>query len=440
MKMVFSREGTGDQTMKVLVVGGGGREHALVWKLTQSKEVTRLYCAPGNAGMAEAAQCVPLKAEDIDGLLAFARQEEVTLTVVGPEAPLVAGLVDAFRAAGLLAFGPTQRGAMLEGSKVWAKELMARHGIPTAPFNVFDTLPAALDFVAGTTGPWVIKADGLAAGKGVTVATERQEAQATLRAMMAEKVFGPAGERVLIEEKLAGEEVSILALTDGRELLVLPAAQDHKRLGDGDTGPNTGGMGAYAPAPMLTPDLAVAVEEKILRPLLAALEAEGITYRGVVYAGLMLTDAGPMVLEFNCRFGDPEAQPLLLGLEGDLLPALYGAARGSLAGVKLSWLPGSAACVVLASAGYPGAYRTGYAITLPAALPPETVIFHAGTSLREGQLVTTGGRVLGVTARGANLAQALEKCYTVAQAVDFAGKFYRRDIGYRGLAWEAGRR
>jgi phosphoribosylamine--glycine ligase len=423
--------------MKVLVVGGGGREHALVWKLARSPEVTGLYCAPGNAGMAEVAQCIPVRAEDIDGLLAFARQEGIDLTVVGPEAPLVAGLVDAFAAAGLLAFGPPREAAMLEGSKVWAKELMARHGIPTAPFATFADLDSALDYVAATPGPWVIKADGLAAGKGVTVAVERQEAEGVLRAVMAEKVFGPAGERVIIEERLEGEEVSVLAITDGRELAIFPAAQDHKRAYDGDTGPNTGGMGAYAPAPMLTPDLAAAVREGILRRLLAALAAEGIAYRGVIYAGLMLTATGPMVLEFNCRFGDPEAQPLLFGLEGDLLPVLDAAARGALAGEALTWGGGSAACVVLASAGYPGSYRTGYEITLPPVLPDNAVLFHAGTAVREGKLVTAGGRVLGVTAWGATLGEALEKCYAVAGEISFTGKHYRRDIGHRGHVYLA---
>lgn len=429
---------TAGKDMKVLVVGGGGREHALVWKLAQSPEVTGLYCAPGNAGIAQLARCVPIKAEDIESLVDFARTESIDLTVVGPEAPLAAGLVDAFAAAGLLAFGPTRRAAAIEGSKVWAKELMARHAIPTAAFAVFADLAAALDYVAGTSGPWVIKADGLAAGKGVVVAEERREAQAALRAMMAERVFGAAGERVVIEEKLAGEEVSVLAVTDGHDLLLLPAAQDHKRAFDGDAGPNTGGMGAYAPCPMLTPELAAAVEEKVFRRLLTALAAEGIVYRGVIYAGLMLTGRGPMVLEFNCRFGDPEAQPLLLGLEGDLLPVLYGAARGDLAGARLAWGGGSCACVVLASEGYPGAYRTGYEITLPPALPEGVVLFHAGTAVREGKLVTAGGRVLGITAKGASLAEALAKCYTVAAEVNFTGKHYRRDIGHRGLMRTAG--
>ncbi|MGB9886184.1 MAG: phosphoribosylamine--glycine ligase [Moorellales bacterium] len=420
--------------MKVLVVGGGGREHALAWKLAQSPEVTRLYCAPGNAGMDELGRCVPIKAEDVDGLVAFVRQEEIDFTVVGPEAPLVAGLADALAAAGKVVFGPTRAAAAIEGSKVWAKRLMAKYGLPTAPFEVFSDLKTARDYLAAGTGPWVIKADGLAAGKGVIVAEGRAEAERALISFMAERVFGAAGERVVIEEKLEGEEVSVLAITDGRELVVLPPAQDHKRAFDGDAGPNTGGMGAYAPCPFLTPEGAREVEEKILRPLLAALEAEGITYRGVIYAGLMLTAQGPQVLEFNCRFGDPEAQPLLLGLEGDFLGALYGAARGRLERADLRWRGGSAACVVLASEGYPGAYRTGEEIELPPELPPDTVIFHAGTARREGKLVTTGGRVMGVTARGQDLPAALEKCYRVAEAVRFAGKFYRRDIGHRALA------
>jgi len=420
--------------MKVLVVGSGGREHALAWKLAQSPEVTELFCAPGNAGIAEIARCVPLKAEDVEGLAAFVRQEAIDLTVVGPEAPLVAGLADALSAAGKAVFGPTRAAAAIEGSKVWAKRLMARHGLPTAPFEVFSDLAAARDYLSATSGPWVIKADGLAAGKGVVVAEERDEAERALVSLMSERVFGSAGERVVIEERLEGEEVSVLAVTDGRELLVLPSAQDHKRAFDGDAGPNTGGMGAYAPCPFLTPEAARQVEERILRPLLAGLEAEGITYRGVIYAGLMLTSRGPQVLEFNCRFGDPEAQPLLLGLEGDFLGALYGAARGRLERVNLRWRGGSAACVVLASEGYPGSYRTGEEITLPSGLPSETVIFHAGTARRDGKLVTSGGRVMGVTARGETLPAALEKCYRVAEEVRFSGKFYRRDIGRRALA------
>lgn len=425
--------------MKVLVVGGGGREHALVWKLAQSEEANELFCAPGNAGIEEIAQCVPLRAEDIEGLLALAREEEIDLTVVGPEAPLVAGLVDAFSAEGFLVFGPTSRAAAIEGSKVWAKNLMAKYGIPTAEFAVFDHPSAALDHVAATPGPWVIKADGLAAGKGVVVAEERAEAVRALKNIMEKKVFGAAGDRVVIEEKLEGEEVSVLAITDGEEMVMLPAAQDHKRLLDHDAGPNTGGMGAYAPCPMLTPDLARAVEEKILRRLLEALAAEGIVYRGVIYAGLMLTAQGPMVLEFNCRFGDPETQPLMMGLEGDLLAVLYGAAKGNLGEARLAWKGGSAACVVLASEGYPGSYRTGLEIELPPETPEGVVLFHAGTVRRGEKLFTAGGRVMGVTALGNTLAEALDRCYAVAEKIHFAGKHYRRDIGRRGLAFLSSR-
>lgn len=419
--------------MKVMVVGGGGREHALVWKLAQSDAVDRLYCAPGNAGMAGLAECVPIKAEDVAGLLGFARQQAIDLTVVGPEAPLVAGLVDRFSAAGLTAFGPTSRAAAIEGSKVWAKRLMAKYRIPTAPFGVFDDLSGALGFLNKTPGPWVIKADGLAAGKGVILADDRSAAEQALQDIMERKLFGSAGDRVIVEEKLEGEEASVLAITDGRELVILPAAQDHKRAFDGDAGPNTGGMGAYAPAPVYTAELAGTAERETLARLLEAMRSEGIDYRGVIYAGLMITPDGPKVLEYNCRFGDPEAQPLLLGVEGDLLPVLYGAARGSLDGTRLTWKGGSAACVVLASEGYPGSYQTGRPITLPAEMPDDTVIFHAGTALREGELVTAGGRVLGVTALGPNLRDALDKCYQVADAVSFTGKYCRRDIGWRAL-------
>jgi phosphoribosylamine--glycine ligase len=357
---------------------------------------------------------------------------------VGPEAPLVAGLADAFSAEGLLVFGPTSQAAAIEGSKVWAKRLMAKYGIPTAEFAVFEDLSSALDYVAATPGPWVIKADGLAAGKGVVVAEERAEAVRALKNIMEKKVFGAAGDRVVIEEKLEGEEVSVLAITDGEKMVVLPAAQDHKRLLDHDAGPNTGGMGAYAPCPMLTPELARVVEEKILRRLLEALAAEGIAYRGVIYAGLMLTSQGPMVLEFNCRFGDPEAQPLMVGLEGDLLAVLYGAARGRLGEAKLAWRGGSAACVVLASEGYPGSYRTGLEMELPPEIPEGVVLFHAGTVRREGKLLTAGGRVMGVTATGNTLAEALDRCYAVAEKIRFPGKHYRRDIGRRGLAFSSG--
>lgn len=424
--------------MKVLVVGSGGREHALVWKIAQSPRVKRVFCAPGNAGIAQHAVCVGIKAEDIHGLLAFASSERVDLTVVGPEAPLAAGIADAFEAAGLKIFGPRREAARLEASKVFAKEVMLRHGVPTARAAVFDSPADAKDYARRLRGPCVVKADGLAAGKGVVVAQNTAEAEAAIAEMMEAKAFGAAGARVLIEERLHGEEASVLALTDGEAVLPLLPAQDHKPVYNGDRGPNTGGMGAYAPAPVVTPELLSRIEQEILIPTVQGLKAEGVAYKGVLYAGLMLTQDGPKVLEFNVRFGDPEAQPLLCLWAGDLVEALEAVTDGNLQDVKLTWHPGAAVCVVLASAGYPGGYRKGCVISGLGDLPPEVMVFHAGTGLRDGRLVTTGGRVLGVTARGRDIHDAIRLAYEAVDRISFEGMHYRRDIGQKALKGGAG--
>lgn len=418
--------------MRILVVGGGGREHALVWKIARCPRVTEIYCAPGNAGIAGLANCVPIAADDIEGLLAFARQAGIDLTVVGPEAPLVAGIVDAFQAAGLPVFGPSRAAARLEGSKIFAKELMQAAGIPTARHTAFMEAGTALAYLEEHPGPVVVKADGLAAGKGVVVAPDTATAREAVTAMFGGR-FGPAGQRVIIEEHLEGEEVSILALCDGETVIPFLPSQDHKRVGEGDTGPNTGGMGAYAPVPFYTPEIAGEVEEKILRPTVRAMAAAGCPYRGVLYAGLMLTREGPKVLEFNCRFGDPETQPLMLLLQSDLVELMLATINGELAGTKIDWCPGAAAGVVLAAGGYPGPYARGEVITGLEAVLPGVEVFHAGTALVDGQVVTAGGRVLCVTARGENLQAALDRVYAGIKAINFAGMHYRRDIGYRAL-------
>lgn len=425
--------------MRVLVVGGGGREHALAWKLRQSTMLGELYCAPGNAGIAAAARCVDIAAEDTGSLLRWAREQRIDLTVVGPEAPLAAGLADLFREAGLAVFGPGREGARLEGSKAWAKELMAECAIPTAPFAIFnDPGEARRHLAARPEGPVVVKADGLAAGKGVTVARCRSEAAEAVCRMMVEGVYGAAGSRVVIEDCLEGEEVSVLAITDGRDLVLMPPAQDHKAAGEGDTGPNTGGMGAYSPAPVFTPELERRVERQVFQPLLAGFRRRGICYRGVLYAGLMVSAGEFHVLEFNARFGDPETQVILPRLESDLLPLLAAAAGGTLAAApRPSWSDHAAVCVVLASGGYPGAYRTGHPIAgleqLEREGTPGLAIFHAGTVLREGRPVTAGGRVLGVTAWEKSLTGAVAKAYRAVAKIGFADCHYRRDIAHRAL-------
>lgn len=421
--------------MNVLIVGSGGREHALAWKLKQSPAIDRLYVAPGNAGTAQVAENLPVAADDLDGLLAAARERRVDLTVVGPEAPLAAGIVDRFQGAGLAIFGPSQGAVQLEASKAFAKDLMARYGIPTAAYRTFGRYEKALPYARGSSYPLVVKASGLAAGKGVTVCVEPQQAQAALRRAMVEREFGAAGDEVVIEECLSGQEASVLAFTDGRAVRPMVVAQDHKALLEGDRGPNTGGMGSYAPAPIVGPGLLDEIVATILQPTVEALRREGIVYRGVLYAGLMLTAQGPKVLEFNGRFGDPEAQAILPLLTGDLLPVLQACVDGSLEEVTLSWSPSSCLCVVVASGGYPGAYRKGLPISglEAAAAVPGAMVFHAGTELVDGRVVAAGGRVLGVTAMGDTLAEAARRAYQAVGCLRFEGMHYRRDIGARAL-------
>lgn len=420
----------------MLVVGGGGREHALVWKIAQSPLVEKVYAAPGNAGIAQEAECVDLKADDVEGLLQFARRAGIDLTVVGPEAPLVAGIVDRFEEAGLPIFGPRREAARLEGSKVFAKKLMREARIPTAEFRVFEEPDEAHRYLDSQTGPLVVKADGLAAGKGALVCRNIDEAHEAVEVIMVERKFGDAGRAVVIEECLTGEEASILALTDGRTILLLPSSQDHKPIYDGDRGPNTGGMGAYSPAPVVTPEMEERITREVLVPVVHALRVRGVRYRGVIYAGLMITPGGPKVLEFNCRFGDPETQPILVRLQSDLVEALRATIEGRLDEVALRWDERPAVCVVMASGGYPGPYEKGKSISglEEVARMPDVVVFHAGTSSADGRVVTAGGRVLGVTALGGNVAQAKERAYEAVRKIHFEGAYYRTDIAERAVA------
>lgn len=419
--------------MKVLVVGQGGREHALCWALAQSPRVERVYCAPGNGGIAEVATCVPIKETDFAALAQFAQDAGIGLTVVGPEAPLAAGIVDFFRARGLPIFGPTRAAAQVESSKAFAKRIMKACGIPTADYAVFDDFGAALAYVREKGAPIVVKADGLAAGKGVTVARTVAEAEAALRRAMQEGAFGAAGSRVVIEEYLEGEELSLMAFVDGETVRPMVPAQDHKPVFDGDCGPNTGGMGAYSPVPQVDPAVIDAAVERILKPMAAALVREGCPFTGVLYAGLMVTADGPKVIEFNARFGDPETQVVLPRLETDLLEVLLAVVEGRLADVELAWRDEAALCVVLASGGYPNGYETGKAIAGLDQTDPDALVFHAGTK-RDGEaLVTSGGRVLGVTALGATLADARAKAYANVARIRFDGMHCRTDIGSRAL-------
>ncbi len=428
--------------MRLLVIGSGGREHALAWKLSRSNGVEQIFVAPGNGGTASTPRCrnVPLQATDLDGLLRFAQEAAVDLTVVGPEAPLVAGIVDRFRAAGLAIFGPSQAAARLEGSKAFAKAFMERHGIPTARARIFRDLAEAVAYVEGMETLPVIKASGLAGGKGVLLPETVQEAVAGLEAMLVHGRFGPAGTTVLVEERLQGPELSVLALTDGHTVGVMPPVQDHKRLLDGDRGPNTGGMGAFGPSPLATPELLDRVVREILEPTLAGLAAEGAPYVGVLYAGLMWTAQGPKVLEFNCRFGDPEAQVILPLLEDDLVPLLRACIEGSLDRFLPRWSSQAAVTVVMASQGYPGAYETGHPIHgIEDAEALGCRVFHAGTVLQRGRPVTAGGRVLNVTGVGACLEEAAALAYAGVGRIHFPGAVYRRDIARRGPPGAASR-
>ncbi len=417
--------------MNVLIVGSGGREHALAWRLAQSKRVTQLYVAPGNGGTA--ALNVPVSAEDIAGLRAFAESQGIDLTVVGPEVPLAAGIVDAFQAAGLRIFGPSRAAAQLEASKAFAKEIMRACGVPTAAFAAFEDLEEALGYIhsapfASSPG-CVIKADGLAAGKGVFVCADRLEAEQALLRILAAREFGESGNRVIIEERMQGPELSVLAFCDGINVALMPPARDHKRVGEGDTGPNTGGMGAFAPAPGFSAEFLAGVRATVLQPIVDGMRARGTPYVGVLYAGLMLTPDGVRVLEYNCRFGDPETQVILPLLESDLLDVFDACIDGKLAQTPIRWSDGSAATVVLAAPGYPGRYPKGAAIHGLGALPAGVQAFHAGTSAQDDVIVTAGGRVLNITATGPDLEAALDAAYRGVSSVSFEGMHYRRDIG-----------
>ncbi len=420
--------------MRILVVGGGGREHALCWAIAASPLCDRLYCAPGNAGIAREATCVPIGAEDVDALVAFARDEAIDFVVVGPEAPLVLGLADRLSEAGIKVFGPSAKAAELEGSKGFMKDLCAKYGIPSAAYGRFTDAAAAKAYLRARGAPIVVKADGLAAGKGVTVAETLAEAEGAVDAALIEGAFGEAGAEVVIEECLVGEEASVFALVDGATALPLASAQDHKQVGDGDTGPNTGGMGAYSPAPIVTEDLARRVMDEILQPTVHAMREEGRPYKGVLYGGLMITAEGPKLLEYNVRFGDPECQVLMARLKSDLLPALIATSDGLLQSFDLRWYEEAALTVVLAAKGYPGSYEKGTVIGgVEAAESDEAVtVFHAGTKAGEdGALLANGGRVLGVTALGATVGEAQSRAYAAVDRIDWPAGFCRRDIGWR---------
>ena len=431
-------------TVRILVVGNGGREHALVWKLAQSPRADRIYCAPGNAGIAELAECINLKATDLDGLANFAATQKIDLTVVGPEAPLIAGIVDRFEARGLRIFGPSTDPARIEGSKIFAKELMARYSIPTAAYwrcdNPEEGHEHVHDFFTHHPEPetrLVIKADGAAAGKGVIIAESEEEAHQVVEDMMTRRIFGAAGQRIVLEEYLQGEEASIMAFTDGETVVPMPPSQDHKRVNDNDEGPNTGGMGAYTPVPVIPPTTLDTVLQTVLRPAVQAIRDLGIPYKGVLYAGIMVTAHGVRTLEFNCRFGDPETQAVLPLLESDLIDIMDAVVNSSLEGIDVRWRSAASVTVVAASGGYPGSYETGKVITgLDVACRDahdDCIVFHAGTREHDGKIVTAGGRVLSVTALGSDLPQAVDRAYRALGHIHFDGMHYRRDIGARAL-------
>lgn len=421
--------------MKILVIGSGGREHALVWKISQSKRVSKIYNAPGSAAIAEFATLVPIGVDRIEQLADFAAEEKIDLTVVGPELPLTLGISDLFESRSLNIFGPNKAAAQLEGSKAFAKEILRENEIPTAAFGTFSDALSAKAYLAGQKPPYVIKADGLAAGKGVLICADRQSAEAAIEEILVRKAFGEAGEKVVIEEFLDGEEASFMALTDGEHIVPLASSQDHKRLCDYDQGPNTGGMGAYSPAPVVTPAIHERIVGDILTPLLAGLRRRGIRYRGVIYVGLMITENGPKVLEFNARFGDPECQPIMMRLKSDLIPLLEATIDGKLDRVQAEWYDDPAVCVVLCAGGYPGAYDKGKEISGLDRLKnwADGFVFHAGTTLDNGRWVTAGGRVLGVTARGKKIADAVDDVYRAVGQISWDGMHYRKDIAHRAL-------
>lgn len=421
--------------MKILVIGSGGREHALVWKASQSKLVKKIYCAPGNAGIASLAELVDIPSDDIARLKAFAKGKQIDLTVVGPEAPLVKGIVDEFEKEGLMIFGPSGAAAALEGSKVFSKEFMKRHGIPTAGFEVFTDEKKAIEFINKKGAPLVVKADGLAAGKGVVVAKDTEEAAEAIHRMMVAREFGEAGRQVVIEECLFGEEASILAFTDGKTIVPMASSQDHKRVFDNDTGPNTGGMGAYSPAPLVTDELFKKVDKEILQPTLKGLQREHFSYKGVIYVGIMVTKDGPKVLEYNARFGDPETQAILPRMNSDIVEVMMAVVEGKLDKIKIGWDKKACVSVVMASGGYPGSFEKGKEIKGldSAAKLKDTVVFHAGTRLEGGKIVSSGGRVLGVTALGETIKSAIDNAYKAVRSISFDGAHFRNDIGRKAL-------
>jgi phosphoribosylamine---glycine ligase len=421
--------------MKVLVIGGGGREHALVWKISQSSRVKKIYCAPGNAGIAQLAQCLSISAEDVKGLTAWAEKERVDLTVVGPEAPLTLGIVEAFKEKEMRIFGPSQKAAEIEGSKAFAKDLMKKYGIPTGDSQTFTDHESAVKYAKRKGAPLVVKADGLAAGKGVIICRNVDEALSALDLIMVQKAFGAAGGKVVVEEFLEGEEASFLAFTDGETVLPLPTSQDHKAIYDKDQGPNTGGMGAYSPAPVVNEKVHREVMEKVMIPTVRGMAKEGRKYQGVLYAGLMIKEEKTKVLEFNARLGDPEAQPLLMRMKSDLVPVLEATINGNLAAQEVKWEDRASVCVVIASGGYPGSYEKGKIISglQEAAKVRDTFVFHAGTTLKEGKVVTNGGRVLGVTALGSGIQEAIQRAYEAVAKISWEGAYYRKDIGQKAL-------
>ena len=421
--------------MKVLVIGGGGREHALVWKIRQSPRVEKIYCAPGNGGIGRMAELVPIGPEEIDKLADFAAGEKIDLTVVGPELPLTLGISDLFEKRGLKIFGPDQEAARLEGSKAFAKEILQENSIPTASFATFSDASSAKRYLAKHPPPYVVKADGLAAGKGVIICADRKEAEIAVDDILVRRLFGEAGDQLVIEEFLQGEEASFMAITDGEHILPLASSQDHKRVFDRDRGPNTGGMGAYSPAPVVTPGIHNRILDEILKPLLRGLRNKGVRYRGVIYVGLMITESGPEVLEFNARFGDPECQPIVMRLNSDLVPLLEAAIEGRLDQVKAEWHQDAAVCVVVCAQGYPGHYEKGREIRGLEKLQgwQRGFVFHAGTADKQGRVLTSGGRVLGVTALGSDIQEAVREVYRAIGEIQWDGMHYRKDIAQRAL-------
>lgn len=419
--------------MKVAVIGGGGREHTLAWKLSQSLNVEKLYAIPGSAAMAEIATCVSMPLSDLEGIANYCVQEGIDMIVVGPEVPLTEGLADICQAKGLAVFGPNKAAAQMEGSKVFAKNLMKKYHVPTAAYASFTDGEAAKQYIHEQGAPIVVKADGLAAGKGVVVAQTEEEAIDAVNAMMEDHIFGASGGRIVVEECMVGEEASLLTFVDGKTIVPMISAQDHKRIFDNDEGPNTGGMGAYAPAPVMTPALVKEVEDTILRPTIEGLRQEGITYQGCLYAGLMITAKGPKVVEFNCRFGDPETQAVLPLLDSDLAEIMYACTQGNLRPDMVQWKPASACCVIMASAGYPASSHKGDVIEGLDALDQDAMVFHSGTAKKDGSYVTNGGRVLGVTAVAPTLQEAISKAYKNVHAIHFDGQQVRSDIGAKGL-------